>query len=133
MSEAKKNVKMTVFKTDRHEDLAAMFFVTIAVVSVLVYMAYIVPSITLQAPMDGKITAVTVQPQAQVNKGDLLYSIETKEKKYAHEALEEKIVTKEIHAKTSGKILSVMAKAGDEVKKDKNDILVLEHVKGTLP
>lgn len=133
MSEAKKSVKMTVFKTDRHEDLAAMFFVTIAVVSVLVYMAYIVPSITLKAPMDGKIAAVSVQPEAQVKKGDLLYSLETKEKKYVNETLEEKVVTKEIHAKTGGKILSIIAKAGDEVKKDKNDILVFEHVKGTLP
>lgn len=133
MSEPKKNTKMTVFKTDRHEDMAAMVFVTIAVVSVLVYMAFIVPSITLKAPLDGTITAVSVQPEAQVKKGDLLYSLEFKEKKYVHDKLEEKMVTKEIHAKTNGKILAVNAKAGDAVKKDKNPILVLEHEKGALP
>ena len=133
MSEPKKNVKMTVFKTDRHEDMAAMVFVTIAVVSVLVYMAYIVPSITLKAPMDGKVLAVSVEPQAQVKKGDLLYSLEIKEKKYVHDKIEEKVVVKDVHAKTNGKILSVSAKPGDEVKKDKNAILELEHEKGDLP
>lgn len=133
MSEPKKNTKMTVFKTDRHEDMAAMVFVSIAVVSVLVYMAFIVPSITLKAPLDGKILAVSVQPDVQVKKGDLLYSLEFKEKKYVNNKLEEKMVAKEIHAKTNGKILSVSAKPGDEVKKDKNPILELEHEKGVLP
>ncbi len=124
---------MTVFKTDRHEDMAAMFFVTILVLSVLIYMAYIVPTIVLKAPMDGKMVAVTVQPEAQVKKGDLLYSLEIKEKKYVHDTLEEKLVVKEIRAKTNGKILSISAKPGDNVKKDKNEILVLKHEKGTLP
>ncbi len=133
MSEPKKNAKMTVFKTDRHEDMAAMFFVTILVLSVLIYMAYIVPTIVLKAPMDGKMVAVTVQPEAQVKKGDLLYSLEIKEKKYVHDTLEEKLVVKEIRAKTNGKILSISAKPGDNVKKDKNEILVLKHEKGTLP
>ena len=133
MSEPKKNTKMTVFKTDRHEDMAAMFFVAVAVASVLVYMAFIVPSITLKAPLDGKVLAVSVQPGVQIKKGDLLYSLEFKEKKYVHDKLEEKMITKEIHAKTNGKILSVSAKPGDEVKKDKNVILVLEHEKGALP
>lgn len=133
MSEPKKNTKMTVFKTDRHEDMAAMVFVTIAVVSVLVYMAFIVPNITLKAPLDGKILAVSVRPDTQVKKGDPLYSLEFKGKKYVNNKLEEKMITKEIHAKTNGKILSVTAKPGDEVKKDKNPILVLEHEKGALP
>lgn len=133
MSEPKKTTKMTVFKTDRHEDMAAMIFVTTAVVSVLVYMSYIVPNITLKAPMDGKIIAMSAQPDTTVKKGDLLYSIEFKEKKYVHDKLEEKMATKEIHAKTNGKILSVSAKAGDDLKKDKTPVLVLEHEKGALP
>jgi multidrug efflux pump subunit AcrA (membrane-fusion protein) len=133
MAEDTKSGKMTVFKTDRHEDFAAMVFVAIVVVSVLIYMAYIIPTITLKAPSDGKIIAVAVQPNAAVKKGDLLYSIEVKEKKYALGKLEEKIVVKEIHAKTNGKVLSVSAKTGDAVKKDKNPILVLDHEKGTLP
>lgn len=133
MSEPKKNTKMTVFKTDRHEDMAAMCFVTFAVISVLVYMAFIIPSITLNAPMDGKILSLLVQPGTQVKKGDMLYSLEFKEKKYVHDKIEEKIATKEIHAKTNGRVLSVSAKPGDEVKKDKSPILVLEHEKGALP
>lgn len=133
MSEPKKNTKMTVFKTDRHEDMAGMVFVTLAVITVLLYMAYIVPSITLKAPMDGKILAISVQPQDQVKEGDLLYSLEYKDKKYVHEKLEEKMTTKEVHAKTNGQILSVSAKVGDEVKKDKNSIMELKHEKGRLP
>ena len=53
--------KMTVFRTDRHEDYAAMVFVTCVVAAVLLYMAYIVPTITLKAPSDGKILSVAVQ------------------------------------------------------------------------
>jgi len=132
-TDAKKCGKMTVFRSDRHEDLAAMVFVTLVVVTVLVYMAYIVPTITLKAPSDGKIIAVAAQADTDVKKGDLLYTIEVKEKKYVAGKLEEKIVAKEIHAKTNGKVLSVTAKEGDEVKKDKQPILVLDHEKGTLP
>ena len=117
MAEDKNSGKMTVFKTDRHEDLAAMVFVAIVVVSVLIYMAYIIPTITLSAPSDGKIIAVAVQPDASVKKGDLLYSIEVKEKKYAQGKLEEKVVVKEIHAKTNGKVLSVSAKTRPPLKK----------------
>ncbi len=124
---------MTVFKTDRHEDMAGMFFVTLAVASVLVYMAYIVPTIVIKAPMDGKVVAVVAQQDAQIKKGDLLYTLAIKEKKYVNEKLEENMATKEIHAKANGKILSISAKPGDEVKKDKNQILVLQHEKGTLP
>ena len=133
MSEPKNKAKMTVFKTDRHEDMAAMLFVTLAVVSVLIYMAYIVPTIVLKAPMDGKIIAVAAQQDAQVKRGDLLYTLEIKEKKYVNEKLEEKVATKEIHSQANGKILSLTAKPGDDVKKDKNEILVLQHEKGTLP
>lgn len=133
MSEPTKNAKMTVFKTDRCEDVAAMFFVTIAVISVLVYMAFLVPSVTLKARTDGKVVAIAVQPETQVKKGDLLYTMEIKEKKYVKNTLEEKLVTKEVHAKTNGKILSISAKPGDSVKKDKTKILELEHEKGTLP
>ena len=133
MSEPKQNTKMTVFKTDRHEDMAGMVFVTLAVVSVLVYMAYIIPTIVLKAPLDGKIIAVVAQKEAQIKKGDLLYTLAIMEKKYVNEKLEEKLVTKEIHAKANGKVLSINAKPGDEVKKDKNEILVLQHEKGTLP
>lgn len=123
MSEPKKNTKMTVFKTDRHEDVAAMFFVTIVVASILIYMAFIIPSVTIKAPASGKVVAVEVQQGGEVKKGDLLYSLQIKGKKEP----------KKYNAITNGKILSVSAKPADEVKKDKTTILVFEHQKGNLP
>lgn len=123
MSEPKKNTKMTVFKTDRHEDVAAMFFVTIVVVSILVYMAFIIPNVSIKAPAAGKVVTVDVQPGDEVNKGDLLYSLELKGKPEP----------KKYKAVTSGKIVSVSAKPEDKVKKGKDEILVLQHEKGTLP
>jgi multidrug efflux pump subunit AcrA (membrane-fusion protein) len=133
MSEAKKSGKMTVFRTDRHEDFAAMIFVSLVVAAVLVYMAFIVPTITLKAPSDGRILSVAVAPETVVKRDDLLFTIEVKEKKYVAGQLEEKVVTREIKAKTNGRVLSVAAKAGDEVKKGKQSILVIDHEKGTLP
>jgi multidrug efflux pump subunit AcrA (membrane-fusion protein) len=133
MSEAKKSGKMTVFRSDRHEDWASMVFVAMVTASVLLYMAYIVPTITLKAPSDGKILAVAVQPDTEIKVGDLLYTLEAKEKKFAGGKLEEKVVTKEIKSKAGGKVLAVAAKEGMEVKKDKEALIVLEHVKGTLP
>ncbi len=123
MSETKKNTKMTVFRTDRHEDMAAMVFVAIVVASILVYMAFIIPSVTLKAPASGKVVAVAVEPGSEVNKGDLLYSLEIKGKPEP----------KKYKAITNGKILSVSAKPEDKVKKGETEILVLEHEKGTLP
>ena len=125
--------KMTVFRTDRHEDFAAMVFVGCVVCFVLAYMAYVVPSIELKAPNDGKVLTVAVQQDAVVRKGDLLYTIEVPEKKFVQGQLQEKIVQKEIKSKANGKVLSVKAKTGDAIKKDKSVILVLEHEKGTLP
>lgn len=123
MSETKKNTKMTVFKTDRHEDMAAMVFVAIVVASVLVYMSYIIPNIAMKAPASGKVVAIAVEPGAEVKKGDVLYSLEIKGKPEP----------KKYKAITNGKILSVSAKPEDKVKKGKTEILVLEHEKGTLP
>lgn len=123
MSDPKKNTKMTVFKTDRHEDVAAMFFVGIVVVSILTYMAFIIPSVSIKAPASGKVVTVDVQPGDEVNKGDLLYSLELKGKPEP----------KKYKAVTNGKILSVSAKPEGKVKKGKDEILVLQHEKGTLP
>ncbi|MBV5329088.1 MAG: biotin/lipoyl-binding protein [Chlorobium sp.] len=123
MSEPKKNTKMTVFKTDRHEDMAAIFFVTVVVASILIYMAFIIPSVTIKAPTSGKVVAVAVQKGSEVKKGDLLYSLQLKGKPEP----------KKYKAVTGGKILSVTAKPDDAVKKGKDVILVLQHEKGTLP
>jgi biotin carboxyl carrier protein len=132
-AEVKKSGKMTVFKTDRHEDWAAMGFVALIITIVLVYMAFIVPTIAVSAPFDGKIVEVKAKAGDQVKKGDVLYSIEMKEKKYVEGAVQEKVVTKDVKAKANGKVTEIKAKPGDAVKKDKSTILVLDHEKGTLP
>jgi multidrug efflux pump subunit AcrA (membrane-fusion protein) len=133
MAEVKKEGKMTVFRSDRHEDMAAIFLVSSVVVIVLCYMAFVVPNVTVKAPSDGKVTAVATQEGSMVRKGDLLCQLEVVEKKYAQGVLQEKSVQKDIKAKTNGKIISVAVKAGDAVKKDKSAIVVLDHEKGTLP
>ncbi|MBI5535750.1 MAG: biotin/lipoyl-binding protein [Deltaproteobacteria bacterium] len=125
--------KMTVFRSDRHEDLAAMVFVACLVCVVLGYMAYVVPSIELKAPSDGKLLSVAVQQDGQVKKGDVLYSLEVADKKYVQGQLQTQTVKKEVKANTNGKVLAVKVKPGDAVKKDKSVILVLDHEKGTLP
>jgi len=130
--EVKKSGKMTVFRTDRHEDVAAMVLVGCLVVIVLCYMAFIVPTVTVGAPMDGKIVAVAVTESGMVKKGEPLYSFEVKEKKWTQGKVEEKVVVREIKSAAGGKVLKVVAKPGDELKKGK-PIVVLEHEKGTLP
>jgi biotin carboxyl carrier protein len=131
-AEAKKG-KMTVFKTDRHEDWAAMVFVAILTMSTLIYMAYVVPDLKLKAPSDGKLVSVAVKQGDQVKKGDPLYTIEIKKKKYVNKAVQETVIQDEVKSKAEGKVLSVPGKPGGDVKKGKETIIVLEHVKGTLP
>ena len=125
--------KMTVFKTDRHEDVAAMVFVSIVVGFILVYMAYVVPTITIKPSQDGKLVAVAVQADQEIKKGDVMYTFEYTDKKFVNGQLEEKIATKEVKASTNGKVLSVSVKEGDALKKGKTAILVMDHEKGTLP
>lgn len=125
--------KMTVFKTDRHEDVAAMIFVTLVTAAVLLYMAFIVPTITITPAQDGKLVALKVMPDQEIKKGDLMYTFEYKDKKFVDGKLEEKLATKDVKASTNGKVLSVGAKEGDELKKGKTAILVMDHEKGTLP
>lgn len=125
--------KMTVFKTDRHEDAAAMIFVTLVTAAVLLYMAFIVPTITITPAQDGKLVALKVLPDQEIKKGDLMYTFEYKDKKFVNGKLEEKLATKDVKASTNGKVLSVGAKEGDELKKGKTEILVMDHEKGTLP
>ena len=130
--EVKKSGKMTVFRTDRHEDMAAMVLVGCLVVAVLCYMAFIVPTVTVGAPSDGKIVSIAVSESGMVQKGEPLYTFEVKEKKWTQGKVEEKLVTRDIKSAASGKVLKVVAKPGDELKKGK-PIVVLEHEKGTLP
>mgnify|MGYP003610300654 FL=1 len=130
--EVKKSGKMTVFRSDRHEDVAAIVLVGCLVVFVLCYMAFIVPTVTVGAPMDGKVVAIAAVESGMVKKGEPLYSFEVKEKKWTQGKVEEKLVVREIKSAAGGKVIKVVAKPGDELKKGK-PIVVLEHEKGTLP
>lgn len=131
MSDKKKS--LTVFKTDRHEDVAAIVFSGLVVLVVLTYMAWIIPSVGIKAPQDGKLMEIFVTEGADVAKGDKLYSLEVVKKKWVNNEMQEKIAVEDITAKTSGKVLKVSAKPGDALKKGKQVVLVLDHKKGTLP
>lgn len=131
MSDKKKS--LTIFKTDRHEDIAAIIASGVIVAVILAYMAFVVPSVNLNAKQDGKITDIHVTEGATVKKGDKLYSLEVVKKKWKDNVMEEKNVIEDITAKANGQVLKIAAKIGEKVKKDKGLILQLAHEKGTLP
>ena len=129
----KKEKGMTVFRSDRHEDMAAIVTSGLVVVAVLFYMAFLTGPIALNAPSDGKILSIAVSENAPVKKGDLLMTMEVKEKKVSHGQLEEKVVQKEIKSKMNGTVVRISAEAGKSVAKDKDLIMVVKAEKGTLP
>lgn len=131
MSDKKKS--LTVFKSDRHEDVAAIFASALIVVVVLTYMAFIVPSVSIKAPQDGKLVEIFVTEGADVKKGDKLYALEVVKKKWVNNVMEEKVAVESFTAKANGKVLKVSGKPGEAVKKGKQAIVVMEHEKGTLP
>ena len=128
-----KSKSLTVFKSDRHEDIAAIILAAITVVGVLFYMAFIVPNVTVKADSDGKLISVAVEKDTYVKQGDLIYSLEITEKKWKGDEVEEVKKVKEIYAKANGKVLDIVAEPDAALKKGKTGILVLEHEKGTLP
>lgn len=131
MSDKKKS--LTVFKTDRHEDVAAIIASAIIVVIVLAYMAFVIPSVKLNAQQDGKLMEVFVAEGAAVKKGDKLYSLEVVKKKWVNNVMEEKNVIQEFTSKANGTVLKVAGKIGEKLKKDKGLIVQLAHERGTLP
>jgi multidrug resistance efflux pump len=131
--DAKKEKGMTVFKSDRHEDLAAIVTSALVVCAVLFYMAFLSGPISFKAPSDGSIINVAVAENTPVKKGDVLLTMEVKEKKVAHGQLEEKVVQKEIKSKMNGTVVNVSAAAGNKVSKDKDVIMVLKPERGSLP
>lgn len=128
-----KGGKMTVFKSDRHEDYASMVMVGIVTAAILFYMAFMVGEIKLKAPDDGKVMEVLVKPDTLVKKGDKLATMAAKDKKMVGGKLEEKPVTRTVTSTLNGKVLSVKAKPGDAVKKGKDTLMVLVPEKGQLP
>ena len=131
MSDKKKS--LTVFKTDRHEDLAAIFASALVVVFVLTYMAFIVPSVSIKPPQDGKLMEIFVNEGSRVESGDKLYSLEVVKKKWVNNVMEEKKAVQEFTAKANGTVLKVSGTPGTKVKKGKETIIELAHHKGTLP
>jgi pyruvate/2-oxoglutarate dehydrogenase complex dihydrolipoamide acyltransferase (E2) component len=130
---AEKNKSLTVFKSDRHEDVAAIIFSGLIVVVVLTYMAFIVPSVNIKPTQDGKLVELFVTEGATVKNGDKLYALEVVKKKWVNNQMEEKVTVENFTAKANGKVLKVSGKPGDKVKKGKETLVVLEHEKGTLP
>jgi multidrug efflux pump subunit AcrA (membrane-fusion protein) len=130
---AEKNKSLTVFKSDRHEDMAAIIFSGLIVVVVLTYMAFIVPSVNIKPTLDGKLVELFVGEGAMVKSGDKLYSLEVVKKKWANNQMEEKVAVETFTAKANGKVLKVSGNPGDKVKKGKETLVVLDHEKGTLP
>ena len=131
MSDKKKS--LTVFKSDRHEDFAAITLAALIVVFVLTYMAFLTPTVTVKADSDGKVKSVAVAAGADLKKGDLIYTLTVVEKKWKDNKVEETTKDKEIKAKTNGRVIQVFAKADDDAKKGRTPIIELEHEKGTLP
>lgn len=130
---AEKNKSLTVFKSDRHEDMAAIIFSGLIVVVVLTYMAFIVPSVNIKPTLDGKLAELFVSEGAIVKSGDKLYSLEVVKKKWVNNQMEEKMAVETFTAKANGKVLKVSGNPGDKVKKGKETLVVLDHEKGTLP
>lgn len=130
---AEKNKSLTVFKSDRHEDMAAIIFSGLIVVVVLTYMAFIVPSVNIKPTLDGKLAELFVSEGAMVKSGDKLYSLEVVKKKWVNNQMEEKMAVETFTAKANGKVLKVSGNPGDKVKKGKETLVVLDHEKGTLP
>ena len=133
MSDNAKKKSLTVFKSDRHEDIAAIVLAAVVVATVLCYMAFITPTVTVKADSDGTVRQVMVAAGATVQKDMPLYTLAVVEKKWKDNKVEESTKEKVIKAKTNGKVLQIFAKAEDQVKKGKTPILELEHEKGTLP
>jgi multidrug resistance efflux pump len=128
-----KSKSMTVFRSDRHEDVAAMVVTGLLVVVILSYMAFFTGPISFNAPSDGKIIGIAVSVNAPVKKGDVLLTMEVKEKKVANGKLEEKVVEKAIKSKMDGTVIKLAAAAGASVNKDKDLLMVLKPNRGSLP
>lgn len=128
-----KNQSLTVFKSDRHEDIAAIILAAVVVCAVLVTMAFITPTVTVHADTSGVISEIAVTQNAEVNKGDLLYTIVSYEKVWKGDVSEDVRKEKKVKAKTGGTVVEIYAKVNDKVSKNKTPVLEFKHHRGTLP
>jgi len=127
-----KGGKMTVFKTDRHEDYAAMVMVGIVTAAILLYMSFLVGEIELKAPEEGKVLEILVVSDAVVKKGDKLAVLAVKDKKMVGGKLEERPSNCTVTSSLNGVVKSIKVQEGDVVN-DKNVLMVLVPEKGQLP
>lgn len=132
MSQDAKSGKLTVFRTDRHEDIGAICFAVLVAAGVMIYMAFFLDKVTIKAPSDGTLLEMKVAMGDTITQGQPLYSYETVKKKYVEGKLEETKATETFKSKTPGKVLELKKKPGEAFKKG-NGLLVVEHVPGTLP
>ncbi len=132
MSAEEKKKKLTVFRTDRHEDLGACVFAGLVVVFVLLYMAFFLGKVSIKAPVEGKLLEMKVAVGDSIKEGQPLYVYEYKKKKYTQGAVQESVAQETFKSKTPGKVMEFKKKAGDAMKKG-DTLLLVEHVSGTLP
>lgn len=132
MTAEDKKKKLTVFRTDRHEDLGACVFAGLVVVCVLVYMAFFLNKVTIKAPVDGKLLEMKVAVGDTIKEGQPLYVYEFKKKKYVQGAVQESVAQETFKSKTPGKVMEFKKITGDAMKKG-DALLIVEHVAGTLP
>jgi hypothetical protein len=92
----KKEKSLTVFRSDRHEDMASIVTCALVVIAVLVYMAFLAGQISFKAPSDGKILGIAVRiirPSKRRPSADH----GSKGEKVTHGQMEEKVLQKEIN------------------------------------
>jgi len=132
MSAEDKSKKLTVFRSDRHEDVGACVFAALAAAFVLGYMAFFLDKVVIKAPVDGKLTEMKVAVGDIVKEGQAIYSYETVKKKFVEGKIQESKATETFKSKVPGKVVELQKKPGDSFKRG-NALLTVEHEKGTLP
>lgn len=132
MSAEDKSKKLTVFRSDRHEDVGACVFAALATACVLIYMAFFLDKVVIKAPVDGKLTEMKVAVGETIKQGQAIYTYETVKKKYVEGKIQESKATETFKSKVPGKVVELQKKPGDAFKRG-NALLTVEHEKGTLP
>lgn len=128
-----KNELLTVFKSDRYEDVVAIIFSGLIVIAILTYMAFFLPPMDIKAAQDGKLVELFAVEGATVKPGDKLYTLEVVKKKSIDNQEQEYVALETFSSKSAAKVLKVLGNPGDEVKKGKDTLIILGHEKGTLP
>jgi biotin carboxyl carrier protein len=143
MAEEKKK-SLTVFKSDRHEDMAAIYAVALIVIFVLCYQAFVAPRDPFKqaSENDGKVLSVKAKAGEQIKSGDPLLELEIMHKDASTgQTSTEKIVIpahmtgkleyylpENVSAPSDGKVVEVLVKEKDAVKKG-DKLMIVESEK----